>query len=249
MKDVLLNTIHESVDPLGRMKREVEHTFTLDFLRDKQTPLVVSKHEVSPFFKRSLANFLIKSNNEEEFQFDELQDESFQDMVKSSIQCMQKLNISMADRYCFATIRQGHVQRGETLSIPGWHIDGMQGDEVSKKMPADIQFVWTNSFPTTFANQSFDIEGLNPSEHNVFDWLGSQVDPSRTFTIEPYYLYAMNPYHVHQATPADRDGYRQFVRISYTFTPITSVTMTLNPSMHYNYLYHTTTGLIPKHLK
>ncbi len=58
----------------------------------------------------------------------------------------------------------------------------------------------------------------------------------------------MNAYHVHTATTAESKLYRRFVRLSYTNTPITSIKMTVNPDIKYNYQIKVTSGNIPTNL-
>lgn len=59
----------------------------------------------------------------------------------------------------------------------------------------------------------------------------------------------INPYHIHTATKAINKIYRHFIRVAFTEIPVTSVKMTINPKIEYNYQYHITTGEIPSYLK
>ena len=156
--------------------------------------------------------------------------------------------IGLHDRYIYVTVDQGWVEPGDTQRTAGWHIDGLQGDEVPVKRAGDCQVIWSDALPTEYTTQKFDIEGLDVSKHNVFEWLAKQVSDVEIRSFAPNWAVLHSSYLVHRAAVARERTYRRFVRISFTHIPVTSKKMTVNEFMPYNYQIHTTTGEIPKEL-
>ena len=152
-------------------------------------------------------------------------------------------------RYMYVTFDQGMVMPGDSLRTGGWHTDGLQGDEVTVKRPGDFQLLWSDNLPTEYAKQGFDVSGLDVSRHNVFNWLSKQVKEDKIRPFPTNRFVAHNSYLVHRSAVAKVPTYRRFIRISFTHIPITSETMTINPSIDYDYEIHTTSGEIPSHLK
>lgn len=153
-------------------------------------------------------------------------------------------------RYTYLTIDTAPVKKGEYQRTPGWHVDGLQGDEVPIKQQSDTIFTWCDVLPFEYAAQTFPLPAyVNMSDYNIFEILGSLVQPEHIRQTEPKTLYCMDSYCVHRGVPASEDTDRTFVRLCYTDIPVTSTKMTLNPEMDYDYAIHTTSGEIPKHLK
>lgn len=253
---VTSNQNKNSVEMFSKFKDDLNNIFDIKRL-EQVRPII----ELGEFYPTDLPdkiivdNFLIKLNNSGTYILGVLECESINRII-SDIEKWAKLNdINLKERYCFITLDQGEVSPGETLRdtrrgrMPMWHLDGMQGDEVKEKQRPDIQFIWSDNLGTKFSFQKFDMNGFNPSEHHAFKWVERQLDESSTLTTEVNKIYAMNPYHVHRGIEATHNIYRKFLRISYTFTPITSVTSTLNNAIEYNYPAHSTTGKIPENLK
>lgn len=238
----MINATNDFVD-------EVNSVFSLRFLTKKREPIALDTFHFEELPDKRLNHYLIKQDNDNQYHFGEIDTHEMQVFVKKVSDYATDFGISSKERYCFLTLDQGWVEPNQTLRTPGWHIDGMQGDEVETKKPGDLTFIWSNVLPTRFANQGFDVADLNPSIHNVFSWLGKQVDEKNIFESKPYQIYAINPYHVHAGSEATKKVYRIFLRLSYTFTPVTSTKMTINPEIEYNYKYHVTTGEIPSYLK
>lgn len=230
-------------------KEEVENIFNVNFLNScTRTPIDLGHFKFNDLTELRVNHYLIKSNDSTEFKYGEVDGISIRRFVKNCIDELNKMGIKWEDRYCYLTIDQNLVVPGKTQREEGWHIDGMQGDEVVEKKQADFQFIWADEIPTKFCTQIFDISNMNPSIHNVFNYLGKQVKENYCYMLEKNKIYLMNPYHLHTATKSDKKTWRRFVRLSFTNTPITSVKMVVNPDMIYNYKIHQTTGNIPKNL-
>lgn len=230
-------------------KQEVNNIFNLKYLKYTREPIEVSSFMFDKFSNKRVNHYMIKSNIDNDFTFGEFKnDTEIIKFIKICIDECIKLGIDWSNRWCYLTIDQLWVDAGKSQREFGWHIDGMQGDEVVKKVDADFQFIWADATPTKFCTKVFDIEGLDPSKHNVFNWLGRQTEEKYCYLLDKYKIYLMNPYHVHSATISDKVQYRRFIRLSFTKTPITSIKMTINPDIKYNYEIHKTSGNIPKHL-
>ena len=174
---------------------------------------------------------------------------ALRDMVTDTINLAIRAGVDPMDRYIYLTVDQRDLKKGETLRTPGWHSDGFQGNEVPRKQPGDYQAVWSEVPGTQYADQSFNVDGLDPSVHNIFAHLGLQVRPENIHTMPANILHTHGPYLVHRSPPAHQDCYRRFVRISITHVPVTSRTMTINPLIRYDYPVHTTNGKIPPNLR
>ncbi len=228
--------------------KEVNSIFNLDFLSKKREPITVDSFSFKSLPETRVNSYLVKLNNSEEYSLGEINTSEIKNFIKLCNNKLDSMGLSTKDRYCFLTLDQGYVEENTTLRTPGWHIDGMQGDEVKIKAPGDITFIWSNVLPTKFVNQGFNVDGLDPSTQN-FNHVGAQVKEENVFVSEPNQIYLISPYHVHEANIATEKVFRIFLRLSYTFTPVTSTKMTINPEINYNYPYHITTGEIPSHLK
>jgi hypothetical protein len=230
-------------------RAETEAKFDLGYLRFTREPIEVGPFAFVDFVDVRVNHYMIKSNDSVQYVFGELgRSGGVRDFVSRCLSKADELGLDTRSRYAYLTVDQNPVEPGKTQRESGWHIDGMQGTEVPEKKPADFQFIWTDATPTRFCTQTFDVEGLDVARHNVFNWLSRQVAEQTCYSLREGTIYLMNAYHVHTATPAKERLYRRFVRLSFTNTPITSVKMTPNPDIHYNYPTGVTSGDIPKGL-
>lgn len=171
-------------------------------------------------------------------------------LIYKTLIFLKENSIDTNSYYCYITIDSKDVNFGSTQRDDGWHIDGMQGDEISNKTMSDITFTISNNLPTLFVKQKFNINGFNSSKHNLFKWVSRQINEENIIQSQTHKVYLMNAYCVHKAmVNLKQKQSRFFVRISFTKTPITSKKMTINPLMTYDYPIHTTSGNIPDYLK
>jgi hypothetical protein len=228
---------------------ETENIFDLNYLKFTREPIEVSDFSISDVLKMRVNHYMIKSNSSNDYFYGELEQyDEIKSFVKICTEESQKLGLDTYDRYCYLTIDQKQVEPGTSQREFGWHIDGLQGKEVEEKKPADYQFIWCDATPTRFCTQTFDISGLDVTVHNVFKWLSKQVKEKLCYLLQKNKIYLMNAYHLHSATKAESITYRKFIRVSFTMTPITSIKMTINSDISYNYKIHVTSGDIPKQL-
>lgn len=169
--------------------------------------------------------------------------------IEKSVAAAEAAGADVEQRYMFVTVDQALLGKGQTLRDPGWHIDGMQGDEVPHKLPCDFQTVWSDCMPTEYARGPFDMSGVDPSVHNVFRHLSEQVANGDVESMDAGRMYGHSSYLVHRSAEAPRDRtYRRYIRVSMSMVPVTSVKMTVNPDIGYDYEIHSTDGEIPGHL-
>ncbi len=231
-------------------KIEVNKDFNLSFLKSNRFPIKISELNLNLNDIQRVNHYMIKSNDSTQFIYGIFeQNDTINKYISICLDYLKQNNIEYNDRYCYITIDNKNIKGGESQRDFGWHIDGMQGNEVATKQLADYQFIWTDETPTKFCNQMFDIHDIDPSKHNVFKKLGRQVYGENCFIINKNTIYLMNPYLLHTATKSEKDIFRNFIRLSFTNTPITSIKMTVNKNIIYNYKIHQTTGNIPANLK
>ena len=109
--------------------------------------------------------------------------------------------------YIYVTARKGFATPGNPLNRPGWHSDGF-GTE-------DINYVWTDRYPTNFAVQDFhDISDDHKLSAEQFE---EQVDPYKVVTYDDNWLMRLDPSVIHAAPeiPAP-GGVRSFFKISFS---------------------------------
>jgi len=229
--------------------KETQTPFDLKHLRFTREPIELRSFNFGDLGDTRVNHFMVKTANSSEFILGGL--EKYPEIKKFISECYDYANdmgLDTNNRYGYITIDQMEVKADKSQRETGWHIDGMQGTEVPYKKNVDFQFIWADQTPTKFCTMTFNMEGANEAKHNIFKWVGKQVDENLCYYLQANKVYLMNAYHVHTATKSSRLVFRKFVRLSFTNTPITSVRMTINPAMEYDYEIGTTTGAIPSHL-
>lgn len=107
----------------------------------------------------------------------------------------------------YVTARRGFATPGNPLNRPGWHSDGF-GTE-------DINYVWTDRYPTWFAIQEFtDISDDHVLSAQQFE---EQVDGYKCKTYPDKTLMRLDPSVIHAAPeiPAP-GGVRSFFKVSFS---------------------------------
>lgn len=109
--------------------------------------------------------------------------------------------------YVYLTARRGFATPGNPLNRPGWHADGF-GTE-------DVNYVWTDRFPTLFAIQEFtDISTSHVESAKQFE---EQIRPENVATYPDKWLMRLTSDVIHSAPeiPAP-GGLRSFLKISFS---------------------------------
>ncbi len=248
-EDANESRIELTVPLLQSFVQQIGDVFQLHYLKSLNKPLSLWTKVYNIPETIKVLHYCIKINHWMTLKYDSINAPGISLFVNDCVKVAEHFGLPTEDRYMYITVDQGLVAKSDTLRTPGWHLDGLQWDEIATKVEADYQFIWSDALPTEFVDQSFDVSDIDISRHNVFDALAKQVNEESIYHFPENSLVLMNPYHVHRASYAQHDTYRRFLRLSFTKTPVTSKKMTLNPDIDYNYAIYSTTGEIPSHLQ
>lgn len=107
--------------------------------------------------------------------------------------------------YVYVTAKHGYATPGNPLNRPGWHSDGFGSQ--------DINYVWTDRFPTAFAVQEFkNISSDHIESARQFE---AQVDYGRVVYYPDSVLLRLDPSVIHAAPQVPPPGGdRRFLKIS-----------------------------------
>jgi hypothetical protein len=112
-----------------------------------------------------------------------------------------------SELYVYVTARRGWASPGNPLNRPGWHTDGFGTN--------DINYIWTDRYPTRFAEQAFN--GISTDHVRSAEQFEEQVKPDRIRTYDDGTLFRLDSTVVH-ATPIipAPGGNRSFLKISFS---------------------------------
>ena len=107
------------------------------------------------------------------------------------------------DRYIYLTAKRLFVSPTCCWNRPGWHIDGFGTD--------DRNYLWSDSFPTEFCIQPFDL-----SDDHLLSMaqMTKHVRPENVRTYDNNLLLGLDNTVVHQVAPVRSSGVRTFAKIS-----------------------------------
>lgn len=112
--------------------------------------------------------------------------------------------------HVYVTARRGYATPGNPLNRPGWHSDGFGTD--------DVNYVWTDRFPTLFAIGEFGNISTDHAESSR--QFTTTADNSALTTIKTYAdreLLRLDPSVIHTAPPIPAPGgERSFFKISFS---------------------------------
>lgn len=110
-------------------------------------------------------------------------------------------------KYVYVTARRGFATPGNPLNRPGWHADGF-GTE-------DVNYVWTDLFPTLYANQDF--HGISKNHIESIRQFEEQVDPEKVVEFPEKSLLRLTSKVVHSAPEIPPPGgERSFLKVSFS---------------------------------
>lgn len=109
--------------------------------------------------------------------------------------------------YVYLTARRGFATPGNPLNRPGWHADGFG--------TSDINYVWTDRYPTLFAVQEF--QGINEDHVESIKAFEDQIQKDKIVTFPDKVVLRLDPSVIHAAPeiPAP-GGERSFFKISFS---------------------------------
>ena len=109
--------------------------------------------------------------------------------------------------YIYVTARRGFATPGNPLNRPGWHADGFG--------TPDVNYVWTDRFPTLFAEQEF--EGITEDHVHSIAQFEYQIDPANIRTYPDKTLLRLDRRVIHTAPPIpEPGGERSFFKVSFS---------------------------------
>ena len=232
-----------------QFRSEISRDFNLATLKKGHKPIELQEAIYAPSVTKRLNHFLVKLKHSDEIIVPDYIDSEILRFITDCVEIAKVNDLPIRNRFLYLTLDDKHTQKGRAQRTQGWHLDGLQGEEVPVKVPACYQFVWMNKLPFKYTTQDFMINGLDLRRHNIFDSLGAQVYQESVMSVKTNTLYLMNPYLLHEAAIAEEDvPDRLFLRLYVSELPITSVKMSINPKIKYPYDIHVTTGDIPDSL-
>jgi hypothetical protein len=109
--------------------------------------------------------------------------------------------------YVYLTARRGYATPGNPLNRPGWHADGFG--------TYDINYVWTDRFPTLFAVQEF--HEVSADHRTSIGQFEQQIRPENVVTYGDGLMMRLDPFVIHAAPeiPAP-GGERSFLKVSFS---------------------------------
>lgn len=243
--------ITNMADAIRRFSSVVNQIFSLDLIAtaSNDSPIDLGESHVECHLSEQprINNMLIKLKGQS-IQLPKGVDNEISNWVRNCLDVADDVCDDMEQRYAYLTIDNQPVISGNSQREEGWHLDGLQGDEVPNKFKNCFQFLWVSNTPTEFCQQSFDPCGMDVSKHNIFKAIGKQVRNENCFKIKSMHTYLMHCFHAHRATKSDCDTDRLFLRLYISHCHVTSVGATINPRIKYPFKPHITTGKIPEHL-
>jgi hypothetical protein len=120
---------------------------------------------------------------------------------------------SYHESYFYLTWTQIRIAPFRTQRRSGLHVDGMQGKERPTKTPPETTFIVSNSLPTVFVNQVYDVKNFDTARYNLFREFEAQTDHRNEFTTDPYVIYMIDAFAVHRPQMALRDTRRTFLKM------------------------------------
>lgn len=114
-----------------------------------------------------------------------------------------------------------------------WHVDGFQGARVKRHNP-EINFLWSNCYPTEFLLKGFDLTTFDYTKYNINSYFRDFANNSKmdVFKCKENYIYMMDPYMIHRSPLCDFDRKRIFIRLTFSPVEIEDPTNTVNPMLY-----------------
>ncbi|STX50908.1 Uncharacterised protein [Legionella busanensis] len=178
----------------------------------------------------------------------------FADELQQIFNFEASLNKGWNDLYAYLTVDQGFVPRSNSQRVPGPHVDGIPRDrENPEAQLIDHAYLVTDSIPTMFYTQQFDMTPYDPKIHHFFAIFRALADESRTITVKPFEIALMNAYSVHTPTQTLEDVNRTFIRLEFSTLKFDRLGNSINPhfvndSRFPDYPFNYIPRPIPSHL-
>lgn len=106
-------------------------------------------------------------------------------------------------KYVYLTVKSLWVEPDSLGGRRGWHVDGFGTN--------DINYLWTDSQPTEFCNQEFD---LSTDHEESMRQMDEQAKEENIVTYSELDIIRVDSRHVHRCPENAVAGYRAFARVS-----------------------------------
>lgn len=158
----------------------------------------------------------------------------FRNAIQKIINYEYTINLTVKDYYAYITIRQGWVKAGKTQSHPAIHVDGLQGAKYPKKLLPGQSYFVADALPTRFFYHPFNFSAYSVDEYDYRTLMAIQARVDQSYLMDqPYGIYLLDPYMVHQPTVAERDTFRTFLRLQFTQKEFVKTEDMDNPMLTY----------------
>lgn len=126
--------------------------------------------------------------------------------------------------YVYLTAKHRFVTKSCPMNRPGYHSDGFMTD--------DINYIWSDYFPTVFNSSEFrlstdDVVSMNQME--------KQAQPENDFTYANYSLVRLNQFNIHKTAEVTESRMRTFFKLSFSKDKYNLVGNTHNYELDYDW--------------
>ena len=136
-------------DVIPMIRKVFTNIFNLSFLECENHPMLLTEFIQADFpIDCRVLYYLVKTRNSRDLHLGRV--DWLVDYINTSLMYAETMGVDTVEQYVYVTADQGYVDPGDTLRTAGWHIDGLQGDEVSVKQPGDFQTIWSDAVPTEY---------------------------------------------------------------------------------------------------
>jgi hypothetical protein len=165
--------------------------------------------------------------------------EQFRAVVQRVANYEAALNGGCFDEYyCYLTVDQGLVRPGALQREAPCHVDGFQGARWNPKVRNNHTYVISDSIPTVYYAQPFEVEHLDEARHNFFWEFNRQValtNSEHAWRPAPYELNLMDCYTVHRGDNAEEETFRTWLRLSFEVRIFDRLGNAHNPLFRYDW--------------
>ncbi|HEX2548299.1 MAG TPA: hypothetical protein VHM20_00610, partial [Gammaproteobacteria bacterium] len=152
------------------------------------------------------------------------------DELKKIFSFEASANPKWHELYAYLTIDQGFVPKSNSQRVPGPHVDGIPRDKDNPNSQIiDHAYLVTNTIPTMFYTQKFDMQPYDLNKHHFFAIFRALSDESRTILVKPFEIILMDAYSVHTPTQTKQDVHRTFMRLEFSYLQFDRSGNSINP--------------------
>lgn len=128
------------------------------------------------------------------------------------------------DSYVYLTVKHLYQYPNGSFNRPGWHSDGFMTD--------DINYIWSDKFPTIFNNGHFDL--LMDDKDSLIQMEEQAIDGNNV-TYRECELLRLNQFNIHKVAPITHGSMRTFLKISFSKDKYDLIGNSKNHLLNYNW--------------